>query len=409
MSYILTPITSSGITVDNYVGFGVYADLLTISSGNVTLAGNVAINPTVVSGQTAGFSVRWNAELTLSTFSVSICGFTINQSDVNQSGTFSCYYNGSSWSVQYFPDATQQPQVYYGVNAVTAATSGTTTWVAGVDKFYQRVSGAPTTLVGNLIYTAATAGVKDGTQMTVQIAGGITVSSSSLIVFGLTISAYDALNGGVAVVATYDATAGVWRSYQTSKQIVIGALGSISGNTVVCNPISSTQAPTTLEFTSDGDVLQRAGGALVASKLNQGNFEDNILVGNYAATNISNANIKLLFTTPYALTTLSLASGSTNLPYLVLVEIIYGSAAFTTETTLNIRITGAANPIFTQVGALQTTSSNIFMFVPVTGTISTSQLLKNAGLELYCPSANPAVGTGSTMKIHCFYNQQILS
>ena len=109
------------------------------------------------------------------------------------------------------------------------------------------------------------------------------------------------------------------------------------------------------------------------------------------------------------LTTLSLASGSINLPYLVLVEIIYGSAAFASETILNIRITGAANPIFTQVGALQTTSSAIFMFAPVTGTISTSQLLKNADLEVYCPTANPTVGTGSTMKIHCFYNQQILS
>jgi len=409
MSYILTPITSAGATIDNYIGLGIYADLLTTSTGTVTLAANFVISPTVVASQAAAFSVRWNASLVLSTFSVSICGFVMNQSDVNQSGTFSCYYDGSAWTVQYFPDATEQPQVSFGVKSVTAATSGTTTWVAGVDLFYQRVSGAPTVLIGNLIYTAATAGVKDGTQMIVEIAGGITVGGNSLVVFGTTISAYDALNGGIAVVATFDSTAVVWRSYASNRQNAIGSLSNIAGNTVVCNPTPSSGAPTVLDFQNDGEVLVRSGGVMLTKKLNQENFEPGILAANYLATNISNATIKLLFSTPFTLSTSSLESGSINLPYLILLEVLYGSAAFATENTLNIRIVGASNPIFTQVGGLATSSSNIFMFVPVTGTISTSQLLKNADLEVYCPSANPTAGTGSTIKIHCFYNQQILS
>jgi len=149
--------------------------------------------------------------------------------------------------------------------------------------------------------------------------------------------------------------------------------------------------------------------ARVSSPNNQENFDTGFLIGNYTRINISNAVAKQLFTTPASLPLSSLPSGSINLPYLILLEVVYGSAPFASENTVNIRFVGGASPIYTQVGGLATSSSNIFMFVPATGTISTSQFLKNVDLELYCPSANPTVGTGSTLKIHCFYNQQILS
>jgi len=402
MSYILTPITSSGITVDNYVGFGVYADLLTTSSGNVTLAGNVVINPTVVSGQTAGFSVRWNAELTLSTFSVSICGFTFNQSDVNQAGTFSCYYDGSAWTVQYIPDASEQPQVFFGVNAVTAATSGTTTWVAGVDKFYQRVSGAPTTLVGNLIYTAATAGVKDGTQMTVQIAGGITVSSSSLIVFGLTISAYDALNGGVAVVATYDATAGVWRSYQTSKQIVIGALGSITANSIVANNTNASAAPIALASSINGQVPMRMSDTLIWSLLGAANFSSDIAVPQIAFTEVSSAQLLAAFTTPIELLPASGSSGLAYYPLALFVIATYNSIAYATNVNFRAKFAGATDDIFSVDGVLSFTGDIKKIIVPTNVASNDSNVLANAALNFYVPTGNPTAGN-STLSIGVIY------
>lgn len=411
MTYTPITLTSSGGTFDPYAGFGdFYINYQFSTSGAVTLAANVVVSPTVTSGVPISFSILWTAELVLSSFSVSICGILFNQSDVNQTGVFNCTYNGTSWTVIYTPDASEQPQVYYGVASVTAATSGTTTWVAGVDRAYQRVSGAPTTLVGNLIYTAATSGVKDGTQMTVEIAGSITVGSNSLIVFGITISAYDALNGGVAVVATFDATAGVWRSYASNRQNSIQSLSPIAGRSVVGNTTLNTLPPSVIEFYTEGDVLMRTGGAVIAQRISQENCQPGILIGFYTRVNISNAVAKQLFTTPATIAlSSSLGSGGINIPYLILLEVVYGSAPFASENTVNIRFAGASSPIYTQVGGLATSSSNIFMFVPVTGTISTSQFVRNVDLELYCPSANPTVGTGSTLKIHCFYNQQILS
>lgn len=396
MSYILTPITSAGATIDNYIGLGVYADLLTTSSGTVTLAANFVISPTVVASQAAAFSVRWNAVLVLSTFSVSICGFIMNQSDVNQSGTFSCYYDGSAWTVQYFPDATEQPQVYYGVQSVTAPTSGTLTLVAGVDKFYQRISGAPTALVAAYNVTAATAGVKDGTQFIVEIAGGITTGASLMIVFNQTILAADALSGGAFVIATFDATAGFWRSVYSQKSVSISQFPTIAALTVLANATNATAAPTAVAAASEGKVFMRRSNALAFNWLEMDNFNGSTELFTpitWIMTSLS-AAILTSFTTPIPIV---LPTDVGGVPVLLTLLVGMGSSgtAYATNTDIGIRYIGSADDIGSMTGILADGGSSSFthqiiLTPPASGA---SEWLE--GIEFYTKTGNPTGGTKS--------------
>ena len=178
MNFVQQPITASGGTFDAYIGFSEFVNFRTTSSGGVTLTGNVVFNSTITAGEQASYTILWDATLFLSTFSVTIEGYVMNQADVNQSGRFECYYDGTAWTVQYFADGLDQPQVYFGVESVTVPTSGTLTLTAGVSKYYQRLSGGPTTLIAAYNVTANTAGVKDGTQFFIEIASGTTIGAS---------------------------------------------------------------------------------------------------------------------------------------------------------------------------------------------------------------------------------------
>jgi hypothetical protein len=406
MSYISIPITASGGTVDNYLGFSTYANVLFFTASPVTLTTSLALTPSVAQAG-ATFNVRWNADVTLDTFAVTICGFTISQDQVNQKGNFSCYYDGSAWTVFYNADGSDQPQIAQGVAVVTVPVSGALTLEAGVDRVYQRLVGSPTTLSGNYVVTASTSGIKEGSQFQIEIAGGVTLDGNTMTIFGISINTAQALNGGGLVTATFDGS--VWRGVSSSASD-ISDLADIDPVSVVCNPLPSTpQAPTTLDAQNDGEVLFRTGGALVFSKLNSENIASGNLLPFYSSTSVPNASILTLFTTPYTLTSSSLPTGSMNIPSAFIVEVVYGSAAFATENTLQIRHIGSSVALYQQVGGLATTSSNFFLFTPVSATVTTTQLLKNVGFELYCPTNNPTVGTGTTIKIHAFYLQQILS
>jgi hypothetical protein len=242
--------------------------------------------------------------------------------------------------------------------------------------------------------------------MTVEIAGGITVGSNSLIVFGITISAYDALNGGVAVVATFDATAGVWRSYASNRQNSVQSLSPIPALSIVANNTNGTLAPTTLLSSINGQVPMRSSNTLIWSFLTQANLDSAFFGLNYEMTAISNSQVKSLFSTPVSLVSVRT---SIAIPSLVLLEVVYGGAAFATENTLVVRYNGASNAVLKQVGGIATTSSNIFMFVPETGTISSSQVIKETDIELAALASNPTAGGTTTLKIHTFYIQASLS
>ena len=245
MNFNTIVLTSAGIQIDNSIGFGQLSNLLLTTSGAETLLANVVVAPTVVSGQQSSFSVRWKANLVLSTFSVVICGVTINQDICNQVGQFDCFYDGTAWSVIYTPDGIEQPQNAQDAELVTVPVSGTLTLVAGKNAQYQRLVGSPTTLAAAYNVTASTTNVKKNTRFFVEIGGSVTIGANAFTVFGCVIPAYFALNGGIMVIATYDGS--VWRGVATSVGN-ISALADISALSVVANATNASATPTALQL-----------------------------------------------------------------------------------------------------------------------------------------------------------------
>lgn len=408
MSFIQQNITSAGVTIDALIGAGQYANILTTSSGSVTLAANVVISATTTSGEAASVIVRWQADLTLSTFSVSLFGFTINQSAVNQDGTFNAYFDGTSWTVQYTPDAIELPQQFYGVQAVTAPTSGTITLVSGVSKSYQRISGGPTALVGNLVVTASTVGVIDGSTFDVEIAGGITIGSNTMTVFGVTIGAYYALNGGGKVTAIFDGTANVWRGIGVSNSIQVDSIAPIGDGRVICNPGTSPASPSTVFLSSNGDILTKRSGILVADKIDVENFKSLIYPISQVTVSVSNSEASNLFTTPKSLITTAVTARKIVAPTFIVLEVIYGAAAFASNTTLLIKYDSAAQPMFRQEGGITATANAFFMFEPQGGSVTGSQIIPNDDFVLTIAGGAPTGGTGTALKIHMFYFEPVL-
>ena len=166
-------LTSSGASSQPYLGVGNYYQSYYVT-GTATLTSSISFTSNE-SERGGSYIIWWDADITLSTFSVTIEGQVINQDSLNQGGIFTVYYNGSAWIVNYSPNGIEQPQEYRGVNSVNVPSAGgTLTLVAGVDKQYQRFSSSAVTLTSNYSVTAATTGVKDGTVFILDFVCGIT-------------------------------------------------------------------------------------------------------------------------------------------------------------------------------------------------------------------------------------------
>jgi hypothetical protein len=358
MNYYPLPITSAGVTFDPNLGFGIIANPLVTTLAPVTLLNNVVIAPTTTAGQDMSFSVRWEANLSLSTFSVVIAGVTMAQDQVNQTGTFSCYYDGTTWTVQYFADGKDQPQAAQGVTNIPVPVGGTKTLVAGVDAAYQRLTG-PVTLTSNYTVTAGTTGIKAGSQFQIEIAGGITIGANTLTVFGISINANQALNGGVIILATFVDTITGWVAASTSKPITTADITPIAARTVMGNATNATAAPTDITFPTDFGVLQRNGTTLTTGLLTSNNFDTTSIVANrVSVTTLTSAQILTLGTIPIVIVPAS-GVNTVNVISSVTVTCNFNTTAYDTSTNISVYYAAATIQYYVGLDLLGFTSSGI--------------------------------------------------
>jgi hypothetical protein len=395
MNIIPNQITASGGTLDNYV-FSEYANLYLFSSGAITLTSSFSITPsTNVSG--AFFTVRWNANVTLGGFTTTICGITINQDQLNQTGTFECYYDGSAWSVQYFADGTDLPQNAQGYTSVSVLVSGTLTLTAGASTVNQRLVG-PTVLAGNYNVTAGTSGVKAGSEFMITIGGGVTIGSNTFTVFGQSISASDALNGGALVIATFDEAAGVWRSIYVNKEVAINQLASIAALSVIANATNASAIPTAVSAASNGGVFMRRSNALGFNPIASDNFTSSTdtLPLKYLAVTINSANVLTSFATPVNILNSTTAGG---LPIIqsVLFGMSSGGSAYSSHTNIGIRPVGGSDDICSYNGALAISGTDFYALELIPNAPAVGGIVFGNDIEFYTKTGNPTGGTRSVL------------
>lgn len=404
MQYNSYTITSAGITIDPNTGdLSGFVNPLICSASPITLVGNISIIPTTPSAP-AYFEVRWEVDVTISTFTVAICSEVIAQDCVNQPGTFSCYYDGTAWTVQYSPDFIERPQEYSGVATVIVPTSGTLTLTAGVDKAYQRFSGSPTTLLGNYTVNIDT-GAKDGSQFFLEIGGNVTLNSNVFTIVGLTIPQTLASTGGGMIIATYDATNATWRAVLINKDVALNNIAQIAGLSIPANATNSIGFLSPLTAAVDGGVLQRSGSTLSFSRLSSSNFGIDAMIQQVAWVSISSGGILNLFSAPAELLPAP-AAGYSNAVNFFIVQTSYdGSPAVAYDTNIDLRFfyTGSSEDVATAFGILGFTSSFFKIIYPSSTTGSAPNILTAQPLNVAAIGGNPANGTG-TINIGIVYS-----
>jgi hypothetical protein len=401
MTYTRIQITSAGIDFDNSTPTGQAINTLAYTTAPVTLLGNVVINPiSITAGIEVSFSLRWEAILTLSTFSVVVAGVTFPQDQVNQNGTFSCYYDGTAWSVQYFADGKDQPQAAQGVTNIPVPVGGTKTLVAGVDTAYQRLVGSPTTLTSNYTVTAA-GGVKAGSQFQIEIAGGITIGANTLTVFGISINANQALNGGVIILATFDGIS-TWVAASTSRPITTADITPVAARTVMGNASNVTAAPSNITFPTDFGVLQRNGTGLTTGLLTASSFDPTSIVANRVSiVNLTSSQVKLLKTTPIAIVPAS-GLNTVNIISSITVSCTYAAVTYTGDTNLVAYFPTAFDKLYEGVDLLGFTTTSITQMNNINIGAQTYQYVANEALLLSTITSNPLTGDG-TIKVTVIY------
>jgi hypothetical protein len=399
MNYTRQTITAPGGAFTSTASMFGYEAFEMYTSGVVTLTGSVSITTSsTLDFQT--FNIRWNANVLLGIgFSVTICGITITQDQLNQTGMFTCVYDGLAWNVQYYADGKDQPQIAQGVKSNTVPASGPSlVLTAGVDAAYQRLKG-PVTLITNYAVSAL-GGVKAGSQFQVEIEGGITLATSSLTVFGIIINKNQALNGGVIITATYDGLN--WVGVSTSRPVTTADIEPVAAWSVMGNATSVSAAPTDITFSTNYGVLQRSGSTLTTSLLTPNNFDTSLVVLNkVSVVNLTSAQILALGTTPVVIVPAS-GVNTVNVISSITVTCTFVTTPYDTSTNISAYYAAGTISYFVGIDLLGFTSSGISKLYSNDSATQQFQLVANAPILLQADLGDPLTGNG-TIKVTVVY------
>lgn len=379
-TYIPYILTTSGGTLNTVASSDIYVPYSIESAGPVTLSSSFSIVDALQIVNNP-IKIRWNAEITLGGFTVTIGGIVVPQDQVNQPGTFELIYDGSGYLLQYFPDFTVKPQENYGVTTVTIPSIGGTLVISpGVDKKTYVLQGGPTTLSSSYTVSGATSGVTDGSSIRVVLTGGVTKGSNNVTIFGESISSYDCLNGGIEVFAEFDASTSSYVSTYTNKNVPLAKLdttGYVSGD---------NGKLVTYDFASN---------EFVASFLSASSLPSTFKGINITETYITSGQLLTSNTTPITLLPASGSISTVEIPVMIVLRYKYGTAPYTTNTTIDIEYTG---PTVTEAVAskncLGFTVTGIDFVPPAAFGTPVVRISPNYSLQLSTRTGNPAAGDG---------------
>jgi hypothetical protein len=373
-------ITTAGGTINTYLdrGFNISAP------APVTLAAAFSIVPTSPLVNTP-ITIRWNASVNLNTYLITIGGISVNQDQVNQPGTFELLYDGAAYTLQYFPDFAERPQETFGVTTLTVPAAATPLTITPGTSTRTYVLTGPTVLLGNYVVSGATSGVTNGSSVRVVIAGGITTGLNTVTVFGLQISKYDCLNGGVEVYAEYNATTLAYVATYVNKNVPLGKLsttGFVSGD---------NGKLVSYDFATD---------SFVAAFLSGTNLPASFKGINITSTSISSGQILTSFATPITLIPASGSPTTVEVPLMFIVRYITSTTPYTTNLNGVFEYTGApvSQKLATKNGMLGFTVSGLDVIMVDNYNLSGSAnilLNPNNPITFRTATGAPAAGNGS--------------
>lgn len=371
-------LTSSGGTLT----IPINSSYIIRTSGTITLSASFSIVITTPAIDTP-MTFRWDASVNLSTFSVTIAGISLVQDQVNQAGTFELVYDGSGYTLQYFPDFTLRPQENFGVTTITVPNTGGTLIInPGVDKRTYLLQGS-TTLTSNYTVDGNTLGVSDGSAVRVVLGGGITIGANTVTIFGESISSYDCLIGGAEVYAEFNAATSTYVATYVNRNIPLAKL-----------------LTTGLGSGDDGKLVTYdfATNEFVASFLTAANLPSTFKGINITTTTISSGQLLTSNTTPIVLLPASGSTSTVEVPIMFVVRYVYGTSTYATNLDGVFEYTGptVSNQYASKTGMLGFVANGIDVVYPDNYNSSVETLLTPNYTFVYRTGVgNPTAGDSS--------------
>jgi hypothetical protein len=305
-------ITSAGGTLNTYLDYSYSIK----SSGTISLAASFSIVP-ITPVTNSPIYIRWEASVNLNTYAITIAGIGIPQDQVNQPGSFELVFDGSGYTLQYFPDFTSRPQETFGITTITVPSGGgTLTIVPGEDTRTYVLQGT-TTLSSNYTVVGSTSGVTNGSAVRVVISGGITIGANTVTVFGQSISSYDCLIGGAEVYAEFNALTSTYVATYVNRNIPLAKI-----------------LTTGLGSGDDGKLVTYdfATNEFVTSFLSALNLPTGFKGINVSSTTISSGQILAMNTTPVQILPGTGSASEAVVPLMFLIRGVYGTTTYSTNT-----------------------------------------------------------------------------
>jgi len=316
---------------------------------------------------------------------------TVGGGNINTRGNQSATLNGNGTSIMLVWDGTEWfeitreedvvlptltqlransvPQGSPGVSTTTIpAGGGTKTLTPGTDLLHQIFKGT-TTLTAS--YTIQGGVGITGDSFLVEIGSGITLGANSLTVFGVSVTAEEALNGGVLVMGwTVDGTTWTGRKlFESSAQQWL--------QTAMIKDAAVTAA-------------KIASGAIDSSKLDGTTVSPPIPFG----VAISGTQILSLNSSPIEIIP---APGASQVIDIIECAVVYNfvTAAFATNTSLEVMTSGATVEQFYDDSIIAQAATKKRKMIPASPTTSTDQLILGANVVAKVKTGNPTAGDGN--------------
>lgn len=179
-----------------------------IVTGAVALAGNwvIQLDPAMTPYYGQQFILQWKAVISLAGNNVTIFGQQITQDLASKEFKAECTYDGAAWMVMFFPDQSGTPSGATGTETQTLTNGGgTINLIPGRNENYVILDGAPTLTSS---WTIQSGGVPvDGDEFWIRYKATATVGVNTITIFGIQLSANQALFGQSLVYAKYNGAA----------------------------------------------------------------------------------------------------------------------------------------------------------------------------------------------------------
>lgn len=172
-------------------------------TGNATLAAPWTVTTSGTPTKGLAFLFHYKATMVLSASTITVFGTELNKDQAGKRCEILCVYDGSAWDVKVLMDSSNLPSEVSGsTSTALGAPGGTISLNPMKDTRYQKLTGSAI-LAGPWAVTATGTPVA-GDEFWVDYQATLTLAASSVTIFGLALSASQALSGKCAVYAKYD-------------------------------------------------------------------------------------------------------------------------------------------------------------------------------------------------------------